>query len=211
MRTSTKVFDQYAKRYDSWYQRHPVLFECEAKVVEALNLQDRGLSIGVGTGILDSKASIKVGMDPALNMLKVASSRGIELVRAVAEYLPFREGSFDFALMTVTLCFLDSTEKAFLEARRILRSSGELAVCIIPKDSTWGEEYMKKAEAGHVFYRYAHFYKLSELEGLLRKCSFEKVAIKATLSIPPSEKPRVEEPSENPEGKGFVCIKAVKL
>ena len=210
MRTLTKVFDRHAKKYDSWYQRHPVLFECEAKMVKALNLQGRGLSIGVGTGILDFQASIKVGVDPALNMLKLASSHGIEPVRAVAEYLPFREGSFDFALMTVTLCFLDSPEKALLEARRILRSSGELAVCIIPKDSAWGEEYMKKAEAGHVFYRYAHFYRLSELEGLLRKCSFKKVAIKATLSYLPSEKPRVEEPSENPEGKGFVCIKAVK-
>jgi len=179
-------------------------------VVKALNLQGRGLSIGVGTGILDSQASINVGVDPALNMLKLASSRRIEPVRAVAGYLPFREESFDFALMTVTLCFLDSPEKALLEARRILRSSGELAVCIIPKDSVWGEEYMKKAEVGHVFYGYAHFYGLSELEGLLRKCSFAKVAIQATLSYPPSDKPRVEEPSENPEGKGFVCIKAVK-
>jgi len=210
MRTLTKVFDKHAKRYDSWYQRHPVLFECEAKVVKALNLKGRGLSIGVGTGILDSQASINVGVDPALNMLKLASSRRIEPVRAVAGYLPFREGSFDFALMTMTLCFLDSPEKALLEARRILRSSGELAVCIIPKDSAWGEEYMKKAEAGHVFYGYAHFYRLSEIEGLLRKCSFEKVAIKATLSYSPFEKPRVEEPSENPEGKGFVCIKAAK-
>jgi len=210
MRRLTNVFNQHAKRYDSWYQRHPVLFECEAKVVKALNLKGRGLSIGVGTGVLDSQASIKVGVDPASNMLKLSSSRGIEPVRAVAEYLPFRDGSFDFALMTVTLCFLDSPEKALLEARRILHSSGELVVCIIPKDSAWAEEYMKKAEAGHVFYRYAHFYRLSELEGLLRKCSFEKVTMKATLSYPPSEKPRVEEPSENPEGKGFVCIKAVK-
>jgi ubiquinone/menaquinone biosynthesis C-methylase UbiE len=182
----------------------------ENKVIKALNLQGRGLSIGVGTGTLDSQAPINVGVDPALNMLKLVPSRGIEPIRAVAEYLPFRHESFDFALMTVTLCFLDSPEKALLEARRILRSSGELAVCIIPKDSAWGEEHMKKAEAGHVFYRLAHFYKLSELEGLLRKCSLEKVAMKATLSYPPSEKPRVEEPSENPEGKGFVCIKATK-
>ena len=70
---------------------------------------------------------------------------------------------------------------------------------------------MKKGKAGHIFYSHAHFYTLREVEQLLKKCSFRVVAVKSTLSYSSYDKPRVEEPSENPEGKGFVCIKAVKI
>ena len=205
-----KIFDQHAERYDSWYQRNPILFECEAMVIRSLNLRGRGLSIGVGTGILDVEAPIDIGVEPALNMLRIASFRGIKPIRAVGEHLPFRDGSFDFALMTATICFLDSPEKAIIEVKRVLHSGGKLVVCIVPRDSSWGDEYVKKGEAGHVFYLHAHFYSLSELEDVLRRFGFKVAAIKATLNYPSSEEPRIEEPSENPEGRGFVCIKAVK-
>jgi len=208
---SYKVFDEHAERYDSWYQKNPILFECEAKVIRSLNLQGKGLSIGVGTGLLDYQAPIDVGVDPSVNMLKLAAARGVEPVRAVGERLPFRDGIFDFALITVTICFLDSPEEAILETGRVLRRGGELAVCIVPKDSSWGEEYMKKAEAGHIFYRHARFYTLLEAEHLLENCCFKVVTVKSTLSYSPHEKPRIEEPSENAEGRGFVCIKAVKI
>ena len=101
-------------------------------------------------------------------------------------------------------------EEAILETRRVLRSRSEFAVCIVPRDSSWGEEYMKKAKAGHIFYRHARFYNVSELEDMLRRCSFKVVTKKTTLSYPPSANPRIEEPSENLEGKGFVCLKAVE-
>jgi len=205
-----KFFNEQAERYDSWYQRNPILFECEAKVIKSLNLRGKGLSIGVGTGILDIQAPIDIGVDPSLGMLRIASTRGITTIQAVGEYLPFRDEAFDFALMTVTLCFLDSPERAILEVRRVLRRRGELAVCIVPKDSSWGKEYMRRGESGHVFYRHAHFYTSLEAQKLLEKFSFKIVMVKSTLSYPPDEEPRIEEPSENPTGRGFVCLKALK-
>jgi ubiquinone/menaquinone biosynthesis C-methylase UbiE len=204
-----KVFEKHAERYDSWYRRHPLLFECEARTIRALRLKGRGLSVGVGTGILDSQARVQIGVDPSMNMVKRVIEYGIEPVRAVGEHLPFKGQVFDFALITVTLCFLDSPKKAFLDVRRVLRSGGEIAVCIVPKDSVWGKTYMEKARAGNIFYRHAHFYSLSELESMLLECFFKVVDTKASLSYSPSEPPRVEEPAEE-EGKGFVCLKAVK-
>ena len=208
---SYKVFDEHAEKYDSWYWRNPILFKCEAEVIKSLKLNGRGLSIGVGSGILDSQAPIDVGVDPSANMLKLASARGIKPIRAVGEHLPFKNEVFDFTLLTVTICFLDSPEKTILEARRVLRPQGEIAVCIVPRDSSWGREYIKKSEAGHVLYAHARFHTLREVKQLLKKCSFKIVALKSTLSYPPYEKPRLEEPSENPEGRGFVCIKSVKI
>jgi hypothetical protein len=92
----------------------------------------------------------------------------------------------------------------------VLQASGYLALCIVPRESSWGKEYMKKAKAGHVFYSHARFQTVHEIEKILKRCSFKTVSVKATLSYPPSEDPRIEEPSEDPEGKGFVCLKTVK-
>ena len=69
---------------------------------------------------------------------------------------------------------------------------------------------MKKAKAGHVFYSHAYFHTVQETETILKNCCFKTVSVKATLSYPPSEEPQIEEPSEDPEGKGFVCLKTLK-
>ena len=203
-------FDKYAERYDSWYEKNQVIFECESKAIKALGLRGKGLSIGVGTGMLDFSAPVNVGVDPSVNMLKRAKTHGIKPVRAIGEYLPFRNGSFDFVIMIATLCFLISPEKALRESRRIMRSRGELAICMIPKDSSWGKKYIEKGEAGHALYKYAHFYTINEAKDLLNEASFTITSVISTLGYSPCDKPRVEKPSENPEGKGFVCIKAVK-
>ena len=206
-----KVFDEYAERYDSWYRKNPILFECEARVIRQLKLHGKGLSVGVGTGTLDSQAPVDVGIDPSVNMLRFAATYGIKLVRAVGEYLPFKDETFDFTLMTATMCFLKSPEKAIWEIRRVLRRHGEIAICIVPRNSRWGEKYMEKAKKGHIFYKHAHFYTLGEVKQLLKKCFFRVIAVKSALSYSPHDKPRIEEPLKDPEGKGFVCIKAVKI
>jgi len=106
----------------------------------------------------------RCSVDPSANMLKFASAYRVKPVRAVGEHLPFKDETFDFILMTVIICFLDSPEEAILEAMRVLRYRGELAVCIVPRDSSWGREYMKKGEVSHIFYRHAHFYALREIK-----------------------------------------------
>ena len=208
---ASKIFEADAERYDCWYREHREIFECEVKAVKALGLKGRGLSIGVGTGILDVQAGLKFGVDPALAMLKLAAARKIESIQSVGEYLPFKDEIFNFALMTVTFCFLNSPEDVLTEIGRVLRRRGVLATCIVTRESTWGRAYMRKAREGHLFYRHAHFYTTEELKEKLRKHSFKVVSIKTTLSYPPSALPRIEEPMDFPDGRGFVCVKAVKI
>ena len=207
----SKIFDQNASRYDKWYIKNKILFGCEAKVIKALNLHGHGLSIGVGTGILDSYAPIEIGIDPALSMLKLALARGIDPILGLGEYLPFKDEYFDFTLMTLTLCFLNSPKSVIRELYRVLRFGGELAICIVPKDSAWGKAYMKKAKRGHIFYSQAHFYSILEIREILEDHFFKIKTLKSTLSFPPTAIPTLEEPSEKSEGRGFVCIKAVKI
>ncbi|MGQ9680398.1 MAG: class I SAM-dependent methyltransferase [Candidatus Bathyarchaeia archaeon] len=126
------------------------------------------------------------------------------------EFSPFPDETFDYVLMTVTLCFLDDPDSALKEIYRILRCNGILGVCIIVKDSPWGQLYVKKAEQGHRFYRYAHFYSLSELEELLEKHDFTIVDYKSTLTCPPLSVVVMENPKSDPLQGSFVCVKAVK-
>jgi ubiquinone/menaquinone biosynthesis C-methylase UbiE len=80
-----EVFDRNAEKYDEWYLRHPEIFKCESLVLRSLKLNGEGLALGVGTGILDVEAGVKLGIDPSLNMLKLARKRGVEPVLSMGE------------------------------------------------------------------------------------------------------------------------------
>lgn len=208
--SSSYVFDEYAWKYDSWYARNREIFECELKAVKALGLSGVGLDVGVGTGIFSVEIGVRVGIDPAINMLRIAKDRGVNVVQAVGENLPFRNDVFNYVIMIVTLCFLDEPKASLDEIWRILKKHGFLAVCVVPRDSSWGEFYIKKAEQGHVFYRHAHFYTVEEIEKMLEEYMFIVTDYKATLSYDPRDRPRVEDPVNEVGGKGFVCVKATK-
>jgi SAM-dependent methyltransferase len=93
------------------------------------------LDIGCGTGrlaaILSEQHGARVaGVDPSLEMLEVAERRGIpglELVRGRAEELPFADGQFERAVMTLVVQHLDR-KRAFAEAVRVLAPGGRFAV-----------------------------------------------------------------------------------
>jgi ubiquinone/menaquinone biosynthesis C-methylase UbiE len=205
------VFEQYSEDYDSWYSRHGEVYESEVWAIKALGLRGLGLDIGVGTGALSYRTGVTVGIDPSLPMLRIAKKRGIQVVRAAGEYLPFRDRFLDYVIMTVTFCFLDNPEDVLKEAWRVLREDGHLGVCIITRDSPWGKLYVRKASMGHRFYRFAKFYTYNELLGILKEHMFETVSVKSTLSYPPEAEHRVEEPTESTVTKGFICVKSKKL
>lgn len=208
---SWKAFDLHAEEYDTWYRKNKEIFESECKLIESLGLKGFGIDIGVGTGIFASFSHISIGVDPAVNMLKIAKSKGIETVRASGEALPFKEKVFDFAIMIATLCFLEKPKVVLMETRRILKDGGTLAVCILPKDSKWGELYEKKKSEGHKLYKFAHFYKFKEALDLINEMGFKVTIVKSTLRQPPGKVFDIEEPQDGFDGHGFACIKAIKF
>jgi SAM-dependent methyltransferase len=207
---SWKVFERLSEHYDSWYFKHLKILESEVRAIKALDLKGLGLDVGIGSGIFASKVKTQVGIDASKRMLKISKKRGIQVVGALAEYLPFSEETFDYVLITVTLCFLDNPEITLKETSRVLKPNGVLVACIIVRDSPWGQLYAQMAERGHRFYRFAHFYSLSELEELLEKQHFKIVDYKSTLTRPPSFPAVVEDPKDDPSQGSFVCVKVVK-
>lgn len=47
-------------------------------------------------------------MEPSRAMAEIAHQRGIRVVQAPGERLPFRTEQFDFALLLTVICFVDS-------------------------------------------------------------------------------------------------------
>ena len=207
--SSASVFDRYAERYDAWYARNRLIAESEARAVEALGLKGFGLEIGVGSGWFASRIGVDVGVDPAIEMLRLAKKRGIDVVQGVGELLSFRSNVFDYVLVVVTLCFADNPLALLREAWRVVRREGRIGVCIVPLDTPWGVFYEEKKREGHVFYSVARFYTLSEVIEMLENTGFTVEGYVGVLSYSPFEKPRLEEPRWGLKA-GFTCIRAVK-
>jgi SAM-dependent methyltransferase len=204
------IFDEHPSEYDSWYVEHAAIFESEAKAIQALCPMGLGLEIGVGTGVFAKRLGVAVGIDPSLGMLQLAKARGIQVLRAVGEHLPFRRGVFEYVLFAGTLCFLAEPGATILETAATLKDDGSLIVCEIPLDSPWGKFVQERAREGHRFYRFAKLYETLEVRRTIENLGFKVIDAKASLGFRPEEHERIEEPSSNIAGRGFVCVRAVK-
>ena len=207
---NTSVFNDNSERYEAWFERNPAVYRSELAAIKALLPEDdKVLEIGVGSGLFAAPLGIRIGIDPSTAMLDKARARGIEVVRGVAEALPFPDQSFATALMVTTICFLDDVELALAEAHRVLSPGGAFLIGFIDKDSPIGRAYQSEKERS-LFYRNATFYATPELAGYLMQAGFSNLQYVQTLFHPLSEITSVE-PVKDGYGTGsFVVIKAEK-
>lgn len=114
--SKSSAFDSIADRYDSWFDT-PEGAEIFAEEVECLRLLQEDFSgcrleTGVGTGRFAEALGIHYGIDLSPQMASKAARRGVEVLAANSEKLPFRSQSFDGVLMALRLCFLKKPEKS---------------------------------------------------------------------------------------------------
>ncbi|MBN1677686.1 MAG: methyltransferase domain-containing protein [Candidatus Thermoplasmatota archaeon] len=202
-------FEKHTARYEGWFSRNRGAYLSELDAVSALLPEGDGVEIGVGTGRFAGPVGIGLGIDPSLEMIKVAKRSGIEVVRGVAEALPLRSASLDTALMVTTICFVDSPGDAMGEAYRILRPGGSLVVGFIDRNSPLGRQYMER-KGESVFYREARFYSVDELGAALEEAGFGHLEFVQTLTRPLGDI-ETKEPIMKGHGRGsFVAIRARK-
>lgn len=209
-REKSDIFDKNWKQYDEWFERHQVIFQSEIKALKKITPSSgTGLEIGVGTGRFASALSVKFGLDPSLNMLRLAKERNILAVQGVGEALPFKNESFHFILIVVTICFVVDPLKLIKEAFRTLRKKGVLILGIIEKESQWGRFYEAKASRSK-FYKAAHFFSADEILSFFKNIPGECQEANQTLFQDPSDIREVEEPRRGFGLGGFVVFKTIK-
>lgn len=209
-------FEAFATEYDSWYdsQEGKVLYENELRCIkELINDCEEVLEVGVGTGRFLFSVNRAFGVDIAFAPLKIARSKGLSVIQAKAEELPFKDKIFSCCLFVVALCFIKDAVKALLEAKRVLKENGKIIICDVFKDSEWGKFYEEKKTRRHPFYSHANFYEFAEFKKILTDCGLSIKKVFGTLKKSPFEASELENPEEIKDFNqlpGFVCIEAVK-
>ena len=118
-------FEIHHEQYEQWFERHSAAYISELLALRpVVPWQGRGIEIGIGTGRFAAPLGVRVGVDPSAQMLAKAARRGVEVVAGTAEALPFTAGSFDYALVVTTICFVDSPRTMMAEAHRVLVPAG---------------------------------------------------------------------------------------
>lgn len=77
----------------------------------------RLLDIGCGTGISSGFSCFVVGIDPSIELLKI--NKNNNKINGIAEYLPFRDNSFDIVISVTALHNFKDIEKGLDEIRRV--------------------------------------------------------------------------------------------
>jgi ubiquinone/menaquinone biosynthesis C-methylase UbiE len=212
---NNNIFDELAEKYDAWYDSDEgmIIYESEFLCLTSLieDISFPMLEIGVGTGRFAMRFPDIIGVDPSVNALKIAKSRGLKTLQAIGEDLPFDDKTFKYVLIIVTLCFAEDPLAMLKEAKRVLRTDGNIIIGIVPKDSPWGLFYEEKKKNGHPIYSHSNFYTLRDIEAFLKTLDMQITAISSTLLQHPDEPRRIEFPLKGyVKGAGFICIEAKK-
>jgi ubiquinone/menaquinone biosynthesis C-methylase UbiE len=167
------------------------------------------MEIGVGTGRFAAPLGVAYGIDPAFEMLAYARQRGIKVLAATAEALPFQSAAFDYALIVTTICFVDDAKATLDEAFRVIKAKGSLVIGFIDRKSALGQDYLAH-QAENVFYRDATFYSTAEIHALLQASGFKSLQWVQTLFRPLGEIKDIEPIQDGFDLGAFVAVRAQK-
>jgi ubiquinone/menaquinone biosynthesis C-methylase UbiE len=205
-------FETHTQEYDAWFDEHPYVFKSEVEALREMLPagESHGIEVGLGTGRFSVALGMKEGVEPSFYMRKMAYERGIEVMDAIAEKLPYKALHFDFVLMASCISYFFNMKRAFEEANRVLKKNGSLIIGFIEKESLIGKEYAAH-KSKSTFYKQANFYECKSVIKTLETCGFGRFEFSQTL-FHSVEETLALEPAKPGFGQGsFVVIKAVKL
>jgi len=206
----TGAFDNNLEEYEEWFVLNKYVFQSELRALKkAIPKNKEGFEIGIGSGLFARPFGIKEGIDPSKKMREKAKERGIKTIDAVAEHLPYSDGSWYFALMVTTICFVDDIITSFQEANRVIKKNGHLIIGFVDKNSPIGKQYLTFQDRS-IFYKDAHFFGTEEISHYLEETGFIIEKIYQTVFGLVDTIHHVQK-VENGYGKGsFVVIKTKK-
>jgi len=200
------VFNQFAREYDHWFVENSFAYLSEVEAIRRF-IPDTGLGveIGAGTGRFSIPFGIKIGIEPSDGMARLAQSRGLFIIRALAEELPFVDVTIDYVLMVTVICFLTDLPTAIKEIRRVLKPGGRLIIGFIDRESPLGRNYESMKDSSR-FYKWATFYSVSQVMDVLTAAGFSDFQVCQTLFTNPGDMVRCDPVCEGHGEGSFVVL-----
>ena len=206
----TKPFEKYSNKYEDWFEDNKYAYQSEINAIkDILPVFKSGIEIGVGSGKFALPFNIKLGIEPSVEMRRLAESRGITVLNGIAENLPLENEKFDLVLMVTTLCFLDDVKKAFSEVYRILKPEGYFINGFVDKNSKIGKIYQKYKDRS-IFYKEAVFFSTKEVVKLIDEAGFRKIEFRQTIFSPLDKINKVNIVKKGYGEGSFIVIRAHK-
>lgn len=190
-----RSFNAHAASYDQAAHLQRRVAGELAERVRALGISPASLlDIGTGTGYISlalgecfPSAAVQA-CDLARGMLVVARSKGAGLggtcqdfVNADAEFLPYRNGSFDLVVSNLAYQWLDNWRFAFREAARVLRKGGVFCFTTLGSDTLFElrDSYRQSCAAGgrDELPRLHEFIGVDTLHDILASGNFGEVSV----------------------------------
>jgi len=130
LKETRRYYDVFSESYERerHWGYHAMIDRLEIEAVTPF-LRGRVLEAGCGTGlILRTLGASAVGADLSRGMVKKARERGLTVVQASVEHLPFRNGAFDGACSFKVLAHVPPIRDALAEIARVVRPGGHVAL-----------------------------------------------------------------------------------
>lgn len=135
-----RSFDRVAESYDQARggERRGENFAAEIEPHLQIQIGAVILEVGVGTGVvaaaLQRRGRRVVGVDIAMEMLRVALSRSSGLVRYDGWRMPFTDATFDAAYMVWVIHLVEDQRALLREVARVLRPNGRLVIATTDRE-----------------------------------------------------------------------------
>lgn len=203
-----------ATEYDTWYDAplgRSVREREQQCVIPLLQGAARPwLDLGTGSGRFGAALGAEVGLDPALELLRIAARRMPSVLLGAAEALPFREASIGAVLCVAAFEFLPDADRALREIARTLRPGGRFVLGFFPRGSAWALTYEQQGrDPGSVFHG-ARFCSLDEWQGRAVAAGLSPGHVRSTLFEAPGERPSGRIAAGADPAASFVATALVK-
>ena len=136
------IFSQISGVYDKFlsFATAGQVHSWQRRLISKMGSSGNWLDVGTGTGEVlkklgESYSGLRVGVDPAFGMIRVAKEKcpGCSFLQALGEDLPFKDNSFRNISLSLVFRHLQDKRKFIKEAKRVLESGGRVGIIDIGK------------------------------------------------------------------------------
>ena len=115
---SGPAYDAIGRGYARYRRPDPAI---TAMLADALGDAEAVVSVGSGAGSYEPAGGTVIAIEPSMVMIRQRPANAAPAIRAVAESLPLRSGTFDAALAVLTIHHWSDLQLGLSEMRRVAR------------------------------------------------------------------------------------------